>query len=656
MAGGATPADGGGDAAGPPRYARVIVDVAPAHLDRPFDYLIPAGMQVVPGQQVRVVFAGRRRAAWVVDLADSAETAPERIREIAAVEGDEPWFDESDLQLYRWVARRYGATLADVLRHALPRRIAAVEREPLFTDFPLKSMPQVRFPRKIEQGLPCAAPGWKPYNASELLRATAERNKGAPAAWLRVLPGDDPAALVADLANRTLFSGRGVLVLAPDPASTLPDAALQLAERDGADWRTDSERNRYRAFLRGRRGMARVVAGERSAVFAPVDDLGLVVVDDEANPAYKERRSPRHNAREVALARARMAGATCVLLGDLPSANLARLIGDGHVGVVAGDRAEERRRAPRIEVVDLSDPRPGTRRARFSDVAARALTDVVRSEGAAVVLASRGGQGAALICRSCRRRLTCPVCAGSLSVKRDSDDWRCPACDWVGPPFACVDCGDERFAPLAAGAGRLAAELRRSHPQADVERMEGFDAPGPKHRPAVGVMTRGSVVDRPRWLRGGTSDVVVIPDADAMLLRPGYDAAEDALRLWFAVARWTPRVVLQTREPNHHAVQALVRWDAQGFWERELEAREALRFPPAAALIRLRAVDAPSAVSVGDQVRAALAGEEVLGPDLHGAVLVKTDDLRGTLARLDALREDWGQRDVKVRVDVDPLL
>jgi primosomal protein N' (replication factor Y) (superfamily II helicase) len=387
-----------------------------------------------------------------------------------------------------------------------------------------------------------------------------------------------------------------------------------------------------------------------------VPDLGLIVVDDEANPAYKERRSPRHHVREVALARARMAGATCVLLGDLPSANLARLLVDRHVDVVAGDRVTERRRAPRIEVVDLSDPRPGTRRARFSAAAAGALTEVTGAGGAAVVLASRGGQGAALVCRGCRRRLTCPVCAGSLSVQRDGDDWRCPACDWVGPAFVCPDCGDDRFAPLAAGAGRLAAELRRSHPDAEVVRMEGFDAPGPTRRPAIGVMTRGSVVDRPRWLRGGSGDVVVIPDADAMLLRPGYDAAEDALRLWFAVARWTTRVVLQTREPNHHAVQALVRWDAPGFWERELDARQALQFPPAASLIRLRAVAAQEAVAMGDQVRAALDGHDVLGPDLDGAVLVKTTDLHGTLAALAPVREDWGRRDFKVRVDVDPLL
>jgi primosomal protein N' (replication factor Y) (superfamily II helicase) len=647
-------ADGGGDASGaddpePPRYARVIVDVAPAHLDRPFDYLIPPGLPLEVGQQVRVVFAGRRRTAWVVDLADRTDTPAERVRELSAVDGDSPWFDVSDLRLYRWVATRYGAILADVLRHALPRRIAAVEREPALKS-EVSSVPGSR------GRPPCAVPAWKPYDASALLRATAERDRGAPAVWLRVLPGDDPAALVTDLVSRTLSSGRGVLVLAPDPASPLPDAALSVAGRDGADWRTDSERNRYRAFLRGRRGVARVVVGERSGVFAPVPDLGLIVVDDEANPAYKERRSPRHHVREVALARARMAGATCVLLGDLPSANLARLLVDRHVDVVAGDRVTERRRAPRIEVVDLSDPRPGTRRARFSAAAAGALTEVTGAGGAAVVLASRGGQGAALVCRGCRRRLTCPVCAGSLSVQRDGDDWRCPACDWVGPAFVCPDCGDDRFAPLAAGAGRLAAELRRSHPDAEVVRMEGFDAPGPTRRPAIGVMTRGSVVDRPRWLRGGSGDVVVIPDADAMLLRPGYDAAEDALRLWFAVARWTTRVVLQTREPNHHAVQALVRWDAPGFWERELDARQALQFPPAASLIRLRAVAAQEAVAMGDQVRAALDGHDVLGPDLDGAVLVKTTDLHGTLAALAPVREDWGRRDFKVRVDVDPLL
>ena len=628
----------------PPRYARVVVDVAPAHLDRPFDYLIPDGVEVGVGFRVRVVFAGRKRPGWVVAIGDTTDTEPERIRPLASVEGEEPWFDSDDLQVFTWVARRYAATLAGVLRHALPARVAAVERE---------GEPAAR---PTAPGSP--AFGWRGYAADALLEALrAEPADGPPPAfWLPILPGDDAAEIVEDLVRRTLRSGRSALVLAPDPVSPAPDRALAVAGGAGADLRVPAQRARYRAFRRCRAGRARVAVGERGGVFAPLQDLGLIIVDDEANPAYKERRSPRHHAREVALARARMTGAVCVLLGDLPSANLARLLNEGHVVQIAVDRALQREQAPRVDVVDLEDPKPGTRRARFSAPANRMLTDAVKAGGTAVVLASRGGQGSALVCRSCTRRLACPQCSGSLAVQRDSESWRCPACQWAGPPFACPDCRGTTFAPLAAGAGRLAQELRRSHPSADVVRMEGFDAPGPNGRPGIGVMTRGSVVARPQWLRDEAADVVVVPDADALLARPDYAAAEDALRLWFAVARWTPRMALQTRDPGHPAVQALVRWDPRGFWEAEVARRAELRLPPAATLIRLACGDASAGVVVADELRDALPpGDEVLGPDLDGALLVKCADLRGTLAALTPLREDWGRSDRKVRVDVDPL-
>ena len=630
-----------------PRYARVVVDVAPAHLDRPFDYLVPDGTEVGVGHRVRVVFAGRRRPGWVVDVGDTTDTDPARIRELAVVEGSDPWFDAEDLQLFSWVARRYAATLAGVLRHALPARVAAVEKE----GEPAQ--------RAAAAGTPTFP--WRGYAADPLLdavAAAANKQPGAvaPAFWLPILPGDSPGDLVEDLVQRTLRAGRSALVLAPDPASPAPDRALSAAGDRGADLRVAAQRARYRAFRRCRSGRARVAVGERSGVFAPLRDLGLVIVDDEANPAYKERRSPRHNAREVALARARMAGAVCVLLGDLPSANLARLLADGHVKEVTVDRAVQRTQALRVDVVDLGDPRPGTRRARFSTLASRTLTDAVKHDGTAVVLASRGGQGAALVCKGCTRRLSCPQCSGSLAVQRDSEQWHCPACRWHGPPFVCPACGADSFAPLAAGAGRLAQELRRSHPTADVVRMEGFDAAGPTRRPGIGVMTRGSVVARPAWLRGAPADVVVVPDADALLARPDFAAAEDALRLWFGVARWTPHLVLQTREPGHPAVQALVRWDPRGFWDAEAARRAELRLPPAATLIRLACGDVTAGVAVATELRAALPpGDEVLGPDLDGALLLKCSDLRGTLAALTPLREDWAKSDRKVRVDVDPL-
>lgn len=622
----------------------MIVDVAPAHLDRPFDYRVPDGVEVGVGRRVRVTFSGRRRTGWVVGVA--SETTADKVRDLEAVVGDATWFDTGDLALYRWVADRYAGTLADVLRHALPARVAAVEREAATWS------PPPRSPTEPATAL------WGAYRAERLLPAVGSSD-GAPSAFvLRVLPGDERGALAADLVARCLAAGRSAVVLAPDPAGPLPDAALAVAGSAGVDWRVPDQRARYRAFLRGRAGMARVAVGERSAVFAPVGDLGLVLVDDEANPAYKERRSPRHHAREVALARARLAGAACVLLADLPSAQVVRLLEAGHVSAVTADRATERARSPRVDVVDLADPRPGTRRARFTEPAARAISDAVRRRGVAVVLAARGGQGTALACRGCRRRLLCPVCDGALRVARGpeaSDTWECATCGWTGPGFPCPDCGDTRTSPLAAGAGRLASELARAHPDAAVARMEGFDAPGPRERPAIGVMTRGSVVTRPTWLDDRPADVVVLPDADAMVKRASLDAGEDALRLWMAVGRWTSRMVVQTREPGDAAVQALVRWDPEGYWRAESERRRELRYPPHTSLVRVTAPP-DGAGEVAAHLRAAVPpDDEVLGPDLSGALLVKSTLLRGTLDALKPLRHAWAKAGRRVRIDVDPV-
>ncbi len=313
---------------------------------------MPDGCDVGVGQRVRVVFAGRRRTGWVVGVGDEPRTDPSRIRSLSLVQGEQTWFDPADVAWYRWIADRYAAELADVLRHALPDRVAAVERE-------AAAWPPAPAAAEVTAAVgPPDDAGWRRYPTAPVLLRAAEQ-RGAPGAfWLRALPDGDAGRLVTDLVVRCLRAGRSALVLAPDPGSPAPGAALAVARGLAVDLRGDDPRSRYRAFLRCRIGGARVAVGERSAVFAPLRDLGLVVVADEANPAYKERRSPRHHAREVALARARMAGAACVLLGDLPSAPLWRLLGAGHVTRIAPDRRSEGAGAPRVDVVDLADPRP----------------------------------------------------------------------------------------------------------------------------------------------------------------------------------------------------------------------------------------------------------------------------------------------------------
>jgi primosomal protein N' (replication factor Y) (superfamily II helicase) len=639
--------------------ARVVVEVAPFHLDHPFDYLVPDDLEVAVGQRVQVAFGGRRVRGLVVALAGNSEVAPDKLRPIARVLGPHVWVRPAELEVLRWAAERFGAPLADVVRHALPNRTVDVERRAEAAGW----FPPGAAARARPDPLPPAAEllaAWRPYGqlGADLHAAVVE---GAGSFLWRPLPGEDVAERLAELTQLTLAHDRDVLLLVPDPASPTADAVLTAAGDLAVDLRGGpSPRVAYRRWLEARTGRARVVVGERGAAFVPLERLGLAVVLDEANPAYKERRSPRHHAREVILERARRAGGVGLAVGTVPSAIAWRLLRERRLTPVVPDRERERRARPRVQVVTGE----GQPRARLTREATTALRAATRAGTYGVVLATRRGEGRALVCRTCGERRVCGVCAASLA----SDGAAGLACEGCGdrqrhrPP--CRACGGREVVPLAAGAQRLGAELARGS-DVEVAVLEGYGQ-HPPPPPAILVTTRGSVLDRPP----GPVGAVVLPDLDGTLRRPTLDAAEDALRLACQLAAWTVHgradpagstVVVQTREPDHPAIAALAAWDPGGFWRQEVAVRAALRFPPVAHALR---VTTPvGAVLDQRPLSEVLAGSLAPGDDLLGPIgvdgrdryLVKCDDRGATLAALRAVRGRASQLAVDLRVDVDPV-
>ncbi|CAN5433822.1 primosomal protein N' [soil metagenome] len=628
-------------------YARVVVDVGPAHLDRLFDYRLPEDADAGTGSRVQVRFNGRPRTAWVAEVTDTTDTEPARIKPVDRVDGTVRWFTTEDLALWRWVADRYAGTMSGAIRHALPPRVVRVEKEaagwgPAMTPDPADRPP-------------CASDVWRAVEGSALLRAAFAPD--GRAYHLRAplqSPGDAMAGEgphLADLVGRCVAGGRQALVLVPSPAPGPADDVVAAMGSQVADLRgSHTDADRYRAFLRLQRREVAVAVGERGLALMPLPALGLVIVVDEASPAYKEQRNPRHHVREAALARARMAGATAVLTSSVLSAQARRHAVGGHLTLVRADRQTERAQAPTIQVIDRGALAPSARRTRLVGPVSTAVRQTLDEGGRVIVLAAAKGSGTSLACADCRSRHECPTCGGGVAPGSGEGTWRCAACTWEGRAFACVDCGSGDTFPLRAGARRFAAELARTHPDAQVVHMEGFDQAGPDRRPSIAVMTRGSVVARPTWLADGLADLLGIADPDVLLGRPDVEAAEDALRLWMDAARLARRIVVQTAQPTHPALQALVRLDPDGFWTGEHERRAELGFPPAGSLIRLTTLAAPEATAIRRQVPGML-----LGPDADGAALLKTSDLRGTLTALTPLRQDWAREDRRIRVDVDPV-
>ena len=312
--------------------ARVVVDVGLAHLDRPFDYRVPAHLDdaAVPGVRVRVRFAGRLVDGFLLDRAeDSAHTG--RLAWVDRVVSPEPVLTPEVERLCRAVAGRCAGMLTDVLRLAVPPRHARVENE----------TPRER--PELPPDLPDPDPnGWGAYPRGSALLDALSGGRVAHAVW-QALPGEDWAARLGDAVVATLAAGRSALLVVPDQRDVdLVEAAC--AARVGADGVVALSADlgpaeRYRRWLAVRRGAVRVVVGTRSAAFAPLSGLGLLAMWDDGDDSHTEPRAPYPHVRDVLVLRAHQAGAALLVGGFARTAEAQVLVETGWASEVVGDRA-----------------------------------------------------------------------------------------------------------------------------------------------------------------------------------------------------------------------------------------------------------------------------------------------------------------------------
>jgi primosomal protein N' (replication factor Y) len=519
---------------------------------------------------------------------------------------------------------------------------------------------------KAELGpVPTPPPGAPPDVVSsyeggrDLSAAIAARRAGT---WcLRALPGEDRGALIAELVHVATNAGGTALVGVPEVryGSLVLDA---LGRRFPDMARVDSSRSdaaRAAGWMQLAAG-ARVGGGGRSVVLAPARRLRLLVLDEEHHFSYKEDRSPRYDARRVAVERARLEGAACVLISSTPSMETGEAAVAGRFGTVQPARARARAARPIVELVER--PRE---RVLSAELHRRVGAVLERGERAALLVPDRG-YARSMWCAACRRSLRCPRCEAGVSYERARARVRCVRCGYHrAPPETCPVCGAVAWRYLGTGSERLYEQVRKAWPRASVARADPetleHDQQGPT--PDVYVTTW---IGTKATLRPPVSLVGVL-DVDAFIRRPDFRAAESAYQALAEMAEWAGpasgggRLLIQCSEPAHHAIQAIVRADYRFFLRRELEHRVELGYPPCTELVELRA----SGVRRAESLDAALSvcreeGARVLGPVAAGPArpgelqaLVKCDDAAPVAGRL---------RDIlaavppgtRVRVDVDP--
>ena len=370
---------------------------------------------------------------------------------------------------------------------------------------------------------------------------------------------------------------------------------------------------RYRRWLAVRRGQVRVVIGTRSAMFAPVADLGLVIIWDDGDDLHAEPRAPYPHVRDVLLLRAHRSGAGALIGGFARTAEAEQLLVSGWARSLAADRQTIRQHAPMIRIAGDDAELARDEAARIARIPGLALrtAKAALASGPVLVQVPRRGYLAAVACQRCGLRIRCAACAGPVALFGPGQPLRC---GWCGSTEQnCPTCGNARLRALVTGTRRTAEELGRAFPGVPVLTSSGASVLDLV--PADAALIIATPGAEPQ-AAGGYSAAILL-DSWALLGRPSLRAAEEALRRWMnaaALVRPGPAggKVVMMADPAALAVQALIRWDPATHARRELAERAELRFPPS---VRMAALTGPAG-AIGDllAVTSLPAGADVLGP------------------------------------------
>ncbi len=637
------------------RFASVYPLVTARALARDFTYLVPD--EVHKGAVVSVPFGRGRQRGVVVDFVDAPPNGITAV-EVGAVLDEVP---AALVDLALWLADYYGSTPARALALVAPeKRKRRKEQAP---------------PAERGQALGGEA---EPDELSGEQRAAVDRivaaiDAGGGHFLLYGATGSGKTEVYLQACAAALERGLGAIVLVPEIALA-PQTVGRFQARFGDriailhSGLTEAERRDERERVAS--GAARVVVGARSAIFAPVRGLGLVVVDEEHDASYKQDSDPRYDARTVAAKRAALEGAVAVYGSATPRpeswATLERLELGGRI---AGP-------LPPVRVVDL-------RREAGYPLSAPLLKElgrVAERGGKAILLLNRRGVAPALHCRACGLTLRCPNCDVALVLHGDTS-LRCHHCAHAEPaPEECPACGSVELARLGAGTQRLERELAKAVPALEIVRLDADTAGKPDELAAA--LRRFAETDRAVLL--GTQMVAkghhfsnvalaAVVDADTGLGLPDFRADERTFQLITQLAgrsgRDAPgRVLVQTFQPDARPVALAQRHDVAAFNEGELERRRALGYPPFRHIVRIlvSGPDEAAPLKALEELKAAMKGAELLGPapllrlrGRHRAQLVaKTDRPRAIAARaaqlLSSAAPAMRKAGLQAVVDVDP--
>ena len=570
---------------------------------RAFTYLVPPEMegQVVAGARVVVPFGKQSVNGYVLGLTDSTDFPDPR--PIEALAGDEPsLLLPYQVDLAHWISEYYAAPLPEVVRAMIPPGVRSIKVNSKRPRGP-RVHSRDRLISETEQASRTRRFTAAQEAATEAVRQALEARSGR--LLLHGVTGSGKTEVYLQAIEDCLATGRGAIVLIPEVSLT-PQTISRFAERFAGriavlhSLLTPSEK--ALEWRRLRAGQATVAIGPRAAIFAPIPDLGLVVVDEEHSTTYKQLRVPRYNAVDVAHRLAELARCVVLLGSATPSLTSYYAHGRADQGFEGARVLELPERysgqpLPAMELADMRQDDSWSLSRPMGERLAEAARQELEGGGQVILYLNRRGLAWYARCRKCGEAVGCPNCSVSLVYHGATRELSCHYCGHTEPmPQRCPNCESRDLTTVGFGTERIEAEARRLFPGARVARLDRDSA-----------STRDSFYGIWERLANGEVDVLVgtsmvakgwdlprvglvgVVDADQALNYPDFRAAEDTFASLVQVAgrarRSDARAIVQTMNPHHYAIRLALQHDYHEFVAEELAVREALDFPPFTHLI-----------------------------------------------------------------------
>ncbi len=631
--------------------AEVIVDIAHSEVDKIFDYA--CGDDITAGMRVAVPFGRSAATGFVVRVKERSDYPAEKLKSVFRAEEDFPAITEECLKLAKKISDRYSCPLALALRLFLPAEMRTGKVGEVFLNYARLSGKAAeissRAPKQAmlygyleehgeaESAYLREAFGAAAYKAllekgalteekrrryrdpykqvsgeraehtltSAQANAVASiRNTEKTVTLLHGVTGSGKTEIYLKMIAGELNAGRSAIFLVPEISLT-PQMLLQLRSRFGRSAAILhsglSAGERFDEWMRLREGEAKIAIGARSAVFAPVENVGVIIIDEEHDGSYSSESAPRYNTADIALLRAKYNGCKLILGSATPSVETYMKAKNGEFNLVKLPNRINARPLPEVNIVDMRREVRRGNPSPFSRVLKDKLEKCLGEGNQAILFLNRRGYSQTVICRDCGYVAKCENCDVSLTYHSEEN---CLKCHYCGTKYkmlpACPECGGKHVRYVGTGTQKIESELKNLYPSARILRMDNDTTNGKEGH--FKILKKFS--DREADILVGTQMVakghdfpavtlVGILDADMSLHFSDYRSGERTFQLVTQVAGRSGRaenrgeVVLQTFDPDNYILRFATQYDYEGFYEHEVSIRAATMFPPFAKIVRV---------------------------------------------------------------------